>query len=70
MFKDGSRIIFRSSGTSASGAIIRVYFEKFENDPTKLELETQTALKDIISLGLELADIKVVLKKEAPTVIT
>jgi phosphoglucomutase len=27
-FKDGSRIVFRVSGTSSSGAIIRIYFEK------------------------------------------
>lgn len=35
MFKDGSRIIFRLSGTSAEGATIRIYFEKYENNPEK-----------------------------------
>ncbi len=70
MFKDGSRIIFRTSGTSASGATIRVYFEKYESDPTKLDMPTQDALKEIIELGLKLGDVQNLLQREKPTVIT
>lgn len=70
MFPDGSRIIFRTSGTSASGATIRIYFEKYENDPSKLDLPTQEALKEIIELGLKLGDVQKTLKKDKPTVIT
>ena len=70
MFKDGSRVIFRTSGTSAEGATIRVYFEKYEQDSTKLDLPTQDALKDIIELGLKLGDVQHILKREKPTVIT
>ena len=32
MYPDGSRIIFRLSGTGSVGATIRIYFEKFEED--------------------------------------
>lgn len=70
MFKDGSRIIFRMSGTSAQGATIRIYFEKYENNCKMLDLPTYEALKDIIDLGLKLGDVQKALKKEKPTVIT
>lgn len=33
ILNDGSRIIFRLSGTGSVGATIRIYFEKYENDP-------------------------------------
>jgi phosphoglucomutase len=32
LFEDGSRIVYRLSGTSSSGATLRVYIEKFEKD--------------------------------------
>ena len=32
MYPDGSRVIFRLSGTGSVGATIRIYFEKFENN--------------------------------------
>lgn len=38
--EDGSRIVFRLSGTGSSGATIRMYLEKYEKDPEKLELRT------------------------------
>jgi phosphoglucomutase len=70
MYKDGTRIIFRLSGTGSVGATIRIYFEKFENDPTKLNLRTAKALEDIIKLGLELSDIQKFTGRDKPTVIT
>jgi phosphoglucomutase len=57
MFKDGTRIIYRLSGTGSVGATIRIYFEKFESDPTKLNQKTARALDEIIKLGLEISDI-------------
>lgn len=70
MFADGSRIIFRLSGTGSVGATIRIYFEKFESDTSKLEMETATALEDIIKLGLDLSQIESITGRKAPTVIT
>ena len=38
--EDGARIIFRLSGTGSSGATVRMYMEKYEQDPEKLMLCT------------------------------
>jgi phosphoglucomutase len=38
LFADGSRVIFRLSGTAGSGATVRLYLEKYEPDPSKLGL--------------------------------
>lgn len=43
--EDGSRIVFRLSGTGSAGATIRMYLEKYEKDPTKLELRTAVGLE-------------------------
>lgn len=39
--EDGARIIFRLSGTGSSGATIRMYMEKYEQDPERLTLHTE-----------------------------
>ena len=41
LFKDGSRIVFRLSGTGSSGATIRLYVDSYENEPSKYELDAQ-----------------------------
>ena len=33
LFRDGSRIVYRLSGTGTAGATLRVYIERFEPDP-------------------------------------
>ena len=33
LFADGSRIVFRLSGTGTAGATLRVYLERYEPDP-------------------------------------
>lgn len=48
---DGSRIIFRLSGTGSSGATIRMYIEQYTADPAKLMLDAQVALGPIIQVG-------------------
>lgn len=69
-FDDGSRIIFRLSGTGTEGATLRVYIEKFEDAPDKLLQDPQLALKDLIELADQLAQIKVLTGRHRPTVIT
>ena len=34
-FTDGSRIVYRLSGTGTGGATVRVYMERYEPDPAK-----------------------------------
>lgn len=41
VFVDGSRLIFRLSGTGSSGATIRLYIESYENDAVKYGLDAQ-----------------------------
>lgn len=69
-FDDGSRIIFRLSGTGTEGATLRVYIEKFEDAPDKLLQDPQHALKDLIELADQLAQIKALTGRHRPTVIT
>jgi phosphoglucomutase len=57
-FDNGSRIIYRLSGTGTVGATLRLYIEKYEADPAKQDQDTQEALKPLIELTEELAELK------------
>ena len=69
-FTDGSRIVFRLSGTGTQGATLRVYLESYEPDPSKHAIETQTALADFIAIAEEIAEIRHYTGMDTPTVIT
>ncbi|MGK7937118.1 MAG: alpha-D-glucose phosphate-specific phosphoglucomutase [Xenococcaceae cyanobacterium] len=69
-FTDGSRIVFRLSGTGTKGATLRVYLESYEPDASKHGVETQEALKPLIDLAEEIAQIRKFTEREEPTVIT
>jgi len=45
IFTDGSRIIFRLSGTGSSGQTIRVYVDYYEENQSLHDQPPQTALK-------------------------
>nr|GMD52026.1 phosphoglucomutase, chloroplastic [Ipomoea batatas] len=70
VFTDGSRIIFRLSGTGSAGATVRVYIEQFESDASKHDVDAQIALKPLIELALSLSKLKEFTGREKPTVIT
>jgi phosphoglucomutase len=69
-FTDGSRIVFRLSGTGTHGATLRVYLEHYEPDPARHDVETQQALGHLIALAEEIAQIRTFTGREKPTVIT
>ena len=69
-FTDGSRIVFRLSGTGTKGATLRVYLESFEPDPNKQQQDTQEALTSLIQLAQEIAQIRQLTGRNKPTVIT
>ncbi|MDJ0744433.1 MAG: alpha-D-glucose phosphate-specific phosphoglucomutase [Xenococcaceae cyanobacterium MO_167.B27] len=69
-FTDGSRIVFRLSGTGTKGATLRVYLESYEPDASKHDLDTQLALKPLITMAEEIALIRQYTEREEPTVIT
>jgi phosphoglucomutase len=70
MFKDGSRIVYRLSGTGTAGATLRVYIERFEPDPARQGRDPQEALADLIRIAGDLAEIGTRTGRGRPTVIT
>jgi len=70
IFDDGSRIIFRLSGTGTEGATLRVYIEKYVTELDQFELGTQEALESLIQTAEFIADIKGYIGRTKPTVIT
>jgi phosphoglucomutase len=69
-FTDGSRIIFRLSGTGTQGATLRIYLESYEPDAAKHDIDTQEALGSLITIAEEIAQIRTLTGREQPTVIT
>ena len=51
LFSDGSRLIFRLSGTGSVGATVRLYIEKYvaPGDEAALSMETADALAPLVS---------------------
>ena len=70
LFKGGSRIVFRLSGTGTEGATIRLYVERYEPDPARHGLDTQKALADLIAAADEIAGIRAHTGRDKPSVIT
>ena len=70
IMEDGSRVVYRLSGTGSVGATIRVYIEKFEGDPTKHTLPTAEALKELVSIALSISNLEKLTGRKEPTVIT
>ncbi|ONI25183.1 hypothetical protein PRUPE_2G286900 [Prunus persica] len=70
VFTDGSRIIYRLSGTGSAGATVRIYIEQYEPDASKHDADAQTALKPLIDLALFVSKLKDFTGREKPTVIT
>ena len=69
-FTNGSRIIFRLSGTGTSGATIRVYYESYETDPQKMNQDTQEALSELIDISLDVSQLQQITGRDKATVIT
>ncbi|MDQ7090319.1 MAG: alpha-D-glucose phosphate-specific phosphoglucomutase [Methylococcales bacterium] len=69
-FENGSRIVFRLSGTGTVGATLRVYLEKFAQDVSEHQQEPQQALADLIELAEQFCEIKQRTGRTEPTVIT
>jgi phosphoglucomutase len=69
-FTDGSRIVYRLSGTGTEGATLRVYIERYEADPERHDQDTQVALADLIEIARHLGQIDAWTGRTEPTVIT
>ncbi|CAN7698487.1 alpha-D-glucose phosphate-specific phosphoglucomutase [Duganella sp. LjRoot269] len=67
---NGSRIVFRLSGTGTEGATLRVYLERYEADPTYHHLPTQQALAALILIAEQVGGITGWTGRARPTVTT
>ena len=70
LFEGGSRVVFRLSGTGTSGATLRVYIERYEDDPARLGLATADALAELVVAADRIAGIAERTGRAAPDVIT
>jgi len=70
MLDDGSRVVFRLSGTGTEGATLRVYLERYVADVSLHEVPTQQALAPLIRLAEKLAHIADITGRTSPDVIS
>ncbi len=70
LFKDGSRIVFRLSGTGTQGATIRIYIEKYEPNVARHDMDPQEALAGLIEIAENISGIKTKTGRKKPDVIT
>merc|ERR1712146_832979 len=70
IFEDGSRIIFRLSGTGVAGATVRLYLEKYEPPEGSLNQHQFEVVKPLAAIALELSKLETYTERDAPTVIT
>ena len=69
-FNDGSRIVYRLSGTGTEGATLRVYLEAYESDPAKQGRETAAVMQPLVEIATGTAEIASRTGRKEPTVIT
>ncbi|EDQ91492.1 uncharacterized protein MONBRDRAFT_34982 [Monosiga brevicollis MX1] len=70
IFTDGSRIIFRLSGTGSSGATIRMYIDSYIKDDAAYTQDAAVALKPLVELALQLSNLADLTGRTEPSVIT
>ena len=67
-FTDGSRIVYRLSGTGTSGATLRVYLEAYEQHD--FDKDVLTMLRDVADIAMDVAQISQRTGKTQPDVTT
>ena len=70
LFEDGSRVVFRLSGTGTEGATLRIYIERYVGSSGELGMATAEALAPLVKAAQEVADISGFTGMEGPSVIT
>uniref|UniRef100_T1J6R3 phosphoglucomutase (alpha-D-glucose-1,6-bisphosphate-dependent) n=1 Tax=Strigamia maritima TaxID=126957 RepID=T1J6R3_STRMM len=70
IFDDGSRIVFRLSGTGSSGATVRMYIDSYESDPAKHFQMAEQMLKPLVQIALRISKLMEFTGRQQPTVIT
>ena len=70
LLEDGSRVVFRLSGTGTEGATLRLYLERYEADLARHDVPTSQALAPLIALAEQVAKIAEYTGRAAPDVIS
>lgn len=70
VFGDEARIILRLSGTGTSGATLRLYLERYESEPGRIQLEPSELLTPLATIADEIAGITRHTGKLSPDVVT
>lgn len=69
-FEDGSRVIYRLSGTGTQGATLRVYLETYTTDDKNLKKEANELLEPLAKIATDIAQIEHFTQRGRPTLIT
>ncbi|MCG6899650.1 MAG: alpha-D-glucose phosphate-specific phosphoglucomutase [Gammaproteobacteria bacterium] len=69
-FTDGSRIVFRLSGTGTEGATLRIYLEAYELDTDQQDRDTAEVMQVLVGIATGIAQIESRTGRKQPTVIT
>lgn len=69
-FTDGSRVVFRLSGTGTSGATIRMYLEQYSETDADINIDVEAKTKALSDVALTLAKLNEFTGRTAPTIIT
>ena len=70
LMADGSRVVFRLSGTGTEGATLRLYLERYEADLVRHDVPVQEALAPLVALAENVAKIQEYTGRSAPDVIS
>lgn len=69
-FSDGSRVVYRLSGTGTQGATLRVYLEAYTQNEDDFASDAHSLLKPMADIAGHIADIEKITERSEPTVIT
>merc|ERR1712157_597397 len=70
VFEDGSRIIFRLSGTGVAGATVRLYLEQYEPPSGNLGKHQFEVVEPLAAIALQISKLQTYTGRNEPTVIT
>jgi phosphoglucomutase len=70
LLDDGSRVVFRLSGTGTEGATLRLYLERYVADPAQHAIPLQEALSSLVGLAEWVANIVELSGRKTPDVIS
>merc|ERR1712134_151319 len=70
IFTDGSRIIFRLSGTGVAGATVRMYLEKYVPPSGDLAQHAFDVILPLAAIAMEISKLPTYTGRDTPTVIT